>query len=85
MLEYNCYPFSCLAFHRQGRRLGRQVPMGIWKSSKKTGREQGGLWMPAHQVSQLTEHLPTPHLLPPTLVICRRGGPSSHSAEGSHC
>lgn len=40
MVECNCYSFSRLAFHRQGKRVERQVPMGIWKNSKKTGRDK---------------------------------------------
>lgn len=69
MLEYDCFP-------QAGAGTRQKVPVGIWKSSEKTGREQGCLWRP-QQGSRLPEPLPTPRLLPPALVTCRRGGPSS--------
>lgn len=82
MVEGNCYSFSCLAFHRQGRRLGRQVPMGIWKNSRRLEGTRRPLDANATSEGQLTEHSPTPQPLPPTLVICRRYGLSSHSCKG---
>lgn len=82
MVECNCCSFSCLAFHREGRRLGRQVPMGTWMSSKKTGRGQRGLWLPTRvrDSSQSTSQLLTP--CSPIPVIRRRCGLSSHSCKG---
>ena len=67
IVEGNCC-FSCLAFHRQGRRWDRQVPRSTGKGSKKTRRGQGSLGTPTQVRGSLksTSQLLTPA---PTLAM----------------